>query len=84
MRLSFFEMLNTLCVPGYCRVSSLRDEMRSCGLVAHLRSARAATSVYPHAPSADASCEWGYYGVMRRWRKSADTKRLAALRDEGG
>ena len=39
------------------------------GAVAHLRSARAATSVCLHAPSADASCGWGYDGVMRRWRK---------------
>lgn len=36
--------------------------------VGHLRSARSVRCVCSHAPSAGASCGWGYDVVMRLWR----------------
>ena len=47
---------------------------RAVGAVAHLRSAYRWCQPMPHAPSAVASCGWGYaYGdVLRRWGKPMD------------
>ena len=58
------------------RGRGLTEGVTACavGAVAHLRSAYRWCQPMPHAPSAVASCGWGYaYGdVLRRWGKPMD------------